>query len=129
MKVFSKSKDGGPDSPVDAFFVVEIKSLFSVALLKFNKGGREAFHSHAFNAFTWFLCGELIEEKVCGDDYMYKRGLIPKHTLRGNCHRVKAINTSYCLTVRGPWVDRWKEVVDGREITLTHGRKVVDMED
>lgn len=55
-----KKKDGGPESPVDAYFLVELKGLFSIALLKFNKGCREAFHSHAFDAWTWFLSGDLV---------------------------------------------------------------------
>ena len=55
MKLFSKCKDGGKESPVDGYFLIECKGLFSVALLKFNKGGREAYHTHAFDAYTWFL--------------------------------------------------------------------------
>jgi len=47
MRLFQKAKDGGPESPVDGYFLIEIKSLFSIALLKFNNGGRENYHTHA----------------------------------------------------------------------------------
>jgi hypothetical protein len=57
MKFLSKCKDGGPESPVTAYVLVEIKSLFSVMLLHFS-GTREAFHSHAFNALTGQRCGK-----------------------------------------------------------------------
>ena len=76
MKLFSKCKDGGKESPVDAYFLIECKGLFfSVALLKFNKGGREAYHTHAFDAYTWFLKGDLVEEDVSGEQYTYKRSI------------------------------------------------------
>lgn len=78
----SKCKDGGPESPVDAYFLIEIKSFFSIALLKFNKGGRENYHTHAFNALTWFLSGNLMEEDFSGDIYHYKRSFLPKITPR-----------------------------------------------
>lgn len=109
MNIFKKLKDGGSQSPVDAYFLFEIKGLASVALLKFNKGGREAFHTHAFDALTWFIKGDLIEEDVSGDTYRYKKSLVPKLTLKSKNHRVLANKNSYCLTVRGKWQDSWTE--------------------
>lgn len=127
MKMFSKAKDGGPKSPVDAFFLLEIKGLFSVALLKFNKGAREEFHTHAFNALTWFIKGDLREEEANGATYEYKRSLIPKFTPREKNHRVVASKDSWCFTVRGPWIRVWSEYdkVKDQTAILTHGRKVV----
>ena len=127
MRIFSKSKDGGPTSPVDAYFLIENKKLFSIALLKFNKGGREAFHTHAFNAYTWFLWGNLIEE--CYDErpyYKYKRSLKPKYTPREHNHRVSAFTDSWCLTIRGPWIKTWTEDQNGIKTTFTWGRKVLE---
>jgi hypothetical protein len=129
MKLLKKAKDGGPESPVDAYFLLEIKSLFSIALLKFNKGGREAYHNHAFHASTWFLKGELLEEDLDGSTYRYARSIIPKVTKRSKFHRVKAFSDSWCLTVRGPWLNYWQEYSTATEefTTLTHGRKVVSV--
>ena len=62
MRALSKTKDGGPKSSV------EIKSIGSIALLKFNKGGRKEFHTHAFNALTWFIAGSLKEEMYNGNN-------------------------------------------------------------
>lgn len=126
MKFFSRSKDGGPESPVDAFFFVEIKSLFSIAVLRFNYGSREAFHTHAFNALTWFIRGDLVEQDVNGDYYVYKRSILPKLTRRTKNHRVIAVETSWCFTLRGPWQKTWTETKDGKSIVLTHGRKRVE---
>lgn len=128
MKVLSKAKDGGPDSPVDAYFLFEIKSVGSVAFLKFNQGCREAFHTHAFNALTWFLSGDLIEEDISGMLTPYRRSVFPKVTKKDKNHRVIAKKTSWCFTVRGPWSDTWTEVDENESRVLTHGRKVVIVE-
>ena len=52
-RFFSKAKDGGKDSPVDGYFLIEIKWLFSVVLLKFNKGHRDNCH------FDWTYAKEI----------------------------------------------------------------------
>jgi hypothetical protein len=59
MRFFHHGKDGGPESPVEGYWLFEIKWLCSIVLLKFNDGGREAYHSHAFNALSWLLKGDL----------------------------------------------------------------------
>jgi hypothetical protein len=122
-----KRKDGGSSSPVDAYFLIEIKSLFSIALLKFNKGGREAFHTHAFDAYTWFLKGELLEECVTGATHTYTRSIKPKVTLKEKNHRVLAMKDSYCLTIRGPWAEVWTEYMEKEDTTtiFSWGRKIV----
>lgn len=127
MRLFSKRKDGGPTSPVDGYFLIEIKGLFSIALLKFNKGRREAYHTHAFNALTWFISGELVEERFDGTLTVYERSLLPKVTLKDNNHRVKALENSWCLTIRGPWGRTWIESdkTTQTRTTFSHGRVVV----
>lgn len=125
MKFFSKSKDGGPDSPVDAFFLFEIKCIGSVALLCFNQGAREAFHTHAFNALTWFISGDMVEETIDGSFKPYRRSLLPKFTSRANNHRVRAYKTSWCFTIRGPWRNTWTEDTEDATLILTHSRKVL----
>ena len=126
MKFFNKSKDSCPESPVDAYFLFEIKGLCSVALLKFNKGKREQYHTHAFNAWTWFLGGDLTEEDVDGTLLKYARKFKPKFTGRDKNHRVIAKVDSYCFTFRGPWCDYWTETSDDKtkETCFTHGRIV-----
>jgi hypothetical protein len=126
MKFFSWSKDGGPESPVDAFFIVEIKSLFSIAFLKFNRGGREAFHTHAFNALTWFISGDLVEQDINDEYYIYERSWRPKITRRSKNHRVAAFADSWCFTIRGPWAATWTEDTETHHSILTHGRRIVE---
>lgn len=128
MRLFQKVKDGGPDSPVDAYVLIEIKSLFSIMLLKFNKGGREVYHNHAFNALTWFICGEMYEQELDHEYalYKYKRSLIPKLTPRSNMHRVRALKDSWALTLRGRWKNTWLEWNGIRYVKLTHGRREVE---
>ncbi len=125
---FSKKKDGGSESPVDAYFLIESKPLFSVALLKFNKGYRENYHTHAFNAYTWFISGHMVEQDVNGSEYNYTRSIMPKVTKRDKNHRVIALSDSWCITFRGRWVDKWTEYnsKEDKTITMTHGRKIVD---
>jgi hypothetical protein len=124
-----KRKDGGPKSPV-TFYGIEIKSLFSIGFLKFERGGREEFHTHAFDAYTWFLAGNMREERILDwystDITKYKRSLKPKFTSRDNLHRVSAKKESWCFTIRGPWINYWYEYNrDSQQYTrLTHGREV-----
>ena len=131
MKLISnwmnKRKDGGHKSPVDAYFVIEIKSLFSIAILKFNKGGRVEYHTHAFSAWTWFITGVLWEQDIDGSWYEYVRKWKAKKTPRNKNHRVLAKQDSWCITIRGPWCETWAEYNPDTNTTtkLTHGRKVV----
>jgi len=127
MHICKKRKDGGKNSPVDAYFLIEWKSFFSIAILKFNKGGREEFHTHAFNALTWFIKGQLEEEDVDGSLYNYKRSFLPKVTLKDKNHRVKALTDSWCLTLRGSWCDNWTEYKKDVDTTtkITHHRVVL----
>lgn len=127
MRFLQKTKDGGKESTVDAYFLIEIKGLFSIALLKFNKGSRTNFHSHAFNAMTWFIKGDMTEHDIGGQTKQYKRSLWPKITKRDNFHKVVAKEPSWCFTVRGKWVDAWREYnpETGEYTNLTHGRKIL----
>lgn len=129
MKFLSWGKDGGPESPVDGFYIVEIKPLFSIVLLKFNVGVREAFHSHAFNAITLWWKGWVSEEIQISRSHTLQRCWLAgdiKYTSRKHMHRIEALSPAYALSFRGPWVDTWQEFKDGKYITLTHGRKVVN---
>ncbi len=130
MKFFSFSKDGGSESNVDGLFIVEIKSLFSIVLLRFNKGCRENFHSHAFDALTWFVCGDMVEECLDGKMNKYHRSLSPKITRKDKNHRVIANKTSYAISIRGKWDKEWFEWSGDKtkKITLTNGRNVSKVE-
>lgn len=142
MKFFSKCKDGGPESPVTGYFLVEIKSLFSVVLLHFN-GTREAYHSHAFNALTLWLSGAVEEMRlipkatVSGFVNPANNGTLfdteshlwaplqLKYTPRECFHQVQT-KGAWALSVRGPWSKTWQEHKGNVLTTLTHGRRVVD---
>lgn len=128
MRFFSKAPDGGKGSGVTGYFLVEIKSLFSIVLLHFEKGTREAFHEHAFNAVTIWLKGWVIEwfppDPVHGYSH---RCWVPgdiKYTPRECFHKIEALEPSWALSFRGPWVNTWREWKRGVFTTLTHGRKV-----
>ncbi len=127
-RLFYTKPDGGNDSGVTGYFLIEWKILFSIGILKFNKGSREAYHSHAFNALTWWICGVADEVRKYPGAVVYReyeRSLKPKYTPRGNVHKVVAKTKSWAFTIRGPWEDKWYEYKNGEKTTLTHGRKVV----
>ncbi len=127
-------KDGGPESYVSGFFLIEIKRAFSIVLLRFDDGSREAFHSHAFDAVSWLLRGRLVERVLVtfrgGDpvveDIGYAPSARPIVTRRARFHQVFSIGESWVLSFRGPWAARWREYIptSRRFITLTHGRQV-----
>ncbi len=125
MKFMSKAKDGGKKSHVWGFWLVEFKPLFSIVLLRFDPGTREAFHTHAFNAFTWWLSGHVTEFHKDGSQKDWTPSLKPKLTRRNCYHKVFAHKTTYALSFRGPWHQTWKEHADGIETTFTNGRKIV----
>lgn len=128
MKFCYVGKDGGPESTVWGFWLIEIKSLFSIALLCFEHGSREAYHNHAFNSISWVLSGSLIEFVRKGKGWnkwvAYRPSWRPIFTSRDRMHKVTSVGRSWVLTFRGPWRDRWQEFLplEQRERTLTHGR-------
>lgn len=122
-RFFYKKPDGGIKSGVTGYFLIEWKVLFSIGILHFKEGSREAYHNHAFNAVTWWLRGSVTERKLNGEVKDFSASLKPKITLRDNFHKVIAHVNTYALTFRGSWKDTWNESIEGELITLTHGRK------
>lgn len=125
MRILYKGKDGGNLSTVTGYWLIELKSLFSIVLLRFDKGSREVYHSHAFNALTWWLKGEVEEHHLDGRVLTWKASFKPKYTPRNCVHKVYGKKTTWALSIRGPWNNTWKEYKNDSEITLTHGRKEV----
>ena len=128
MKLFHKGKDGGPESTVTGYWLIEWKRGFSVALLKFDNGSREAYHNHAFNAVSWLLSGDL-HENVMIDNEMgyvttYKPSWRPIITKRDCMHKVTSFGRSWAITFRGPWQETWHEYLpkEDRYRTLASGR-------
>lgn len=133
MKLFFKSKDGGPDSSVTGYWLIESKRFFSIVLLRFDGRSREAFHTHAFNAWSWILpfgmgLTETYIEKRRYSIFEGQKFLKPdsfEHTPRDRLHKVNSNGVNWVLSFRGPWSKTWKEINEHGEQTLSHGRKVV----
>lgn len=127
MKFFKKMKDGGRQSSVTGYWLIESKSLFSIALLKFEGRSRDAFHNHAFSAVSWIISGRLREEFLNGKVVEHEAGFKIIVTPRTAFHKVDSIGTTWALTFRGPWADMWREFLpnESRFRTLKHGRKEV----
>lgn len=126
-RLFSVKSDGGKGSGVTAYFLIEWKILFSIGILHFKNGSREAYHNHAFNALTWWLIGKVTEEKIDKSRKDFKPSLKPKFTSRDNFHKVIAHEDTYALTFRGAWKNTWNEFKNDKLITLTHGRKELSL--
>lgn len=131
MKLFEIAKDGGKDSNVTGFWLCEFKSLFSIVFLRFSKGSRESFHSHAFNALTWFLWGNVDEYHIDGRKLNWKGAFKPKYTPRDCFHKIFANKTTYALSFRGPWSRTWKEYSPktNKYTTLKNGRVIVEQDE
>lgn len=128
MLFLKKNKDGGPHSNTTAYWLWEIKWLFSIGLLRFEGPSRDVYHSHAFNSIGWVLSGCLLEEFS---------GLYPRprtwNLLNGfrfvstdTYHKVSSPGVTWVFTIRGPWQDTWTEIHKAFILTLTHGRRVVN---
>lgn len=124
MKLFKKMKDGGPESTVTGYWLIEAKSLFSIALLRFDGKSREAFHNHAFNCISWVLSGNLTETMLDGRVQKYSPSWKPFITTREDFHKVDSDAQTFVLTFRGPWAKTWNEFTD-KFTTLTSGRKII----
>ena len=108
MKILFKSKDEGSDSNVTGYWLIESKTFFSIALLCFDKGSREDFHNHAFNAISWILCGKLNERIRYGNqgytDIILNPSLKPIYTSKDRVHKVTGLaekHGCYHLEVHG----------------------------
>lgn len=127
MKLFAKATDGGADSTVTGYWLIEWKAVVSIAVLRFDHGSREAYHSHAFVSISWLLSGWLREEHLEGDVVFHHRRGRAIVTRRSTFHRVFSEGTSWVITLRGPWGSTWHEWDPRRAkyTTLTDGRRVV----
>lgn len=127
-RLFYVKPDGGKESGVTGYFLIELKALFSIGLLHFKQGSRENFHSHAFFGITWWFKGSVTEEKLNGETKDFGPSFLPKFTPRTNIHRVISHSDTWAVTFRGPWEDIWYEYCpkDNKFIYLTHGRKEVE---
>jgi hypothetical protein len=126
----SWEKDGGGESTVSGLYVLEVKSLFSIVLLRFGPGSREAFHSHAFNCWSWVLGWKCLqEEHMDGSINLLPASRLQRWlgfgTYRNTFHKVSSWGTTWVLSFRGPWSPYWKEYLEleSRGRTLTHGRR------
>lgn len=126
---FKKSHDGGPNSGVTGYWLIEWKPVFSIVLLKFNKGTREAYHSHAFPALTFWLYGSITEHHMDKESINWYPSLMPKYTPRNCFHKVEAHEDTYALSIRGPWDETWQEYrnTDDQLVTLANGREIIEM--
>lgn len=127
MRFLEVAKDGGPKSTVTGYWLIELKKLFSIVLLKFEDGGRDEYHDHAFNSLNWLLKGKVVEHCADFSLHQYVPSIKPIITLRNRFHRVVSGGTTWVLSIRGPWLDTWQEFNPntGEISTLTHGRKVI----
>jgi quercetin dioxygenase-like cupin family protein len=127
MRAFYFGKDGGAESCVWGFWLVELKRLFSIVLLCFEDGTRDAYHSHAFAAVSWVLRGRLEEEVLGGERVTYRPSWRPVWTPRDRFHKVRSVGRSWVLSFRGPWRSTWYEFVPPSTVrVLTHGRRIVE---
>lgn len=135
MKLFKKMKDGGPESTVTGYWLIEAKKLFSVVLLHFSDGSRDAYHSHAFNSISWVLKGKLTEYRLLNPYRDGVEAIVTEYlpslkrifTGRDNYHKVVSTGSTWVLSFRGPWDDWWQEIYpEGGWVTLTHGREVLE---
>lgn len=125
MKLLKRMKDGGKESSVTGYWLVEIKSLFSIVLLRFDGASREAFHTHAFNCLSWVVKGELSEQFLHGPVKPHKASWRPFVTRRDHFHKVASVpGTTWVLSFRGPWSKTWHEYLpnENRFVTLSNGR-------
>jgi hypothetical protein len=129
MRLLFSRADGGTDSGVRGFWLIEWKAVFSVVLLRFSPGSkRENYHAHAFSAWTWWLRGEVEELHSDGSTLNWRPSWRPKWTPRSVCHRIMPTGPAWAISFRGPWTKTWTEYNARTKQTthLTNGRRVLE---
>lgn len=126
FRLLATTKDGGPESRVWAYWLFAWKALFSIVLLRFEDGSRDAYHDHAFSCFSWVLSGRLSEIRIGWDEpgvYERRASWRPFVTRRTHLHKVVSHGRTWVLSFRGPWARTWREQLpSGAQRILTHGR-------
>lgn len=125
--------DGGKESN-SRIYGLEIKSLFSILVIRVKGPTRPVFHSHAFSAISWVLKGVLRERQRIWPGYnsiRHRANCRAIWTTWSTCHDVQPIppeSTTWVLHFRGPWRKQWIEIPHGGTTitTLSHGRQVVE---
>lgn len=126
MKLFKKMKDGGKDSTVVGYWLIEAKSLLSIVLLNFQGKSREAFHTHAFNCWNILLKGELTETLIDGRIRTYKPSLKPFYISKDDFHKVDSKDNSWLISFRGKWSPTWKEYLpETKEVLILMNNRVI----
>lgn len=134
MKLFKYSKFKFGEQHVSQFILFEHKKLFSIIFFYFHKsnGNQDRFHTHAFNAYSFRIFGNYIEEKRIGIvnhntnklKYMiFKENrnesrliYIPKNSW----HRITKSNGCLTLLLSGPWGETWQEYFPKNQKTITY---------
>jgi hypothetical protein len=119
---------------VSEITVLEWKKFFSIKLFHFHKtdGKQDRFHTHSFNAVSFLLSGNYIEEvvqdgKVVALDRNRSRVIyIPKNEY----HRITKSGGCRTILITGPWEKYWKELRElgnSRYQEVTQGAGRVDI--
>lgn len=102
------------DQAVTEHTILEWKKLFSIKLFHFHKtsGSQDRFHTHAFNAVSFRIHGNYVEEIVKGgivkrfDRNRSRFIYIP----RDEYHRITRSDGCRTLLITGPWGSEFKEL-------------------
>lgn len=119
---------------VSEITILEWKKFFSIKFFHFHKtpGKQDRFHTHSFNAFSFLLHGNYIEEiikdgKVVALNRNRSRCLyIPKNEY----HRITKSEGCRTILITGPWDKYWKELRelgDSNYQEVTQGAGRVDI--
>lgn len=120
---------------VSEITVLEWKKFFSIKLFHFHKtaGKQDRFHTHSFNAVSFLLTGNYIEEIIKdGEVVALNRNrnkiiYIPKNEY----HRITKSDGCRTILITGPWAKYWKELRElgnSRYQEVTQGAGRVDIE-
>lgn len=121
---------------VDRYTICEFKNWFSVYVHNWHTVAQDRYHTHAFNAWVYMICGQYEEQVMDANaplGSMFSRETIRAGSLRyvprAHCHRIlRAIAPCWTIAFAGPWIDHWYELrwdlLGWRK--LGHGRRVLD---
>ena len=128
MQIFQLVKISLGEGYLHRLAIIEIKSLFSIYVHKFNTIAQDRFHTHAFNGLAFVIKGGY-DEEYKDSTGIHLKTIKPgfRYIPREYNHRLlKSKPNTISILFAGPWGKYWTEEKDGRVRTLTWNRKVVE---
>lgn len=132
MIFFKKKRVELGEGFIIQYTILENKKFGGIWIYNWKTIKQNRFHTHAFSAYAFLLCGSYTEEVITDGVVEIKvvnQWMKPRHLPKNYCHRIlKADDKTWTIVFFGKWIPYWYEYFNDTKtwIKYSWGRKVVD---